>query len=1064
MKRMVRTLLLASLVVIEGCGDLGALPSPKQVEIFLSIPPGLESYSGDQPITLGIPFPQGELASLAPLRVVDEQGRELPAQFDVTATWSDTGDWVRWLLVDLIVPISKGSGPRIFLEYGPGVTSSPQQSAFNIVMTSRDEIRIRNGAREFRVGRGTSSIGRFSLSDGTGKTFYAGHSVGGDFSLEVERQGPVRAVIKMTGEYIADDKAGLGQFTTRFRFYANSPIVRIYHTMVWTKDDSVRIGELAFSQSSFAPSIAGPMVEVGRTAVDGVAQPPSKVITLYQETWNRVVDANGSRLGYQWDGWIEAKNVQESVFLGLRWPWQQHPTAAHYGPNGLEVRLIGPIIPMSLTANDVAAIPVKGFLSDNPNWDLAKNKGPYGHLSPRGIAKTYELIYWPTPAQTGPPSDVKNTILQHPIYGYAYPEFATRANLPSPASPYDPEGFPIIEAAITNAFEWVTKESAVDGDYGTWNFGDAQYKWEPNGYKKKRFWLNNGKGWSTIPWLLWLRSGDRRYREKAEAHARHVMDVDIGHVSFLGENKFRGAMTQYAPVHQHYGGALFDFSDDSEFLLYSYYLTGYERARDVLLERAHLVASEPPNNGRLPSLNDLTTISRSHYRLLGEALLLFEATWDERLRSLAIEYLRIILKAQAQNGWFPGNKGPQWFSEPLNLAHRALPSQRANITQALLDWSAFVGDLEHRGPTGLMRGPSSLWTYHTLYSATGQARYARVAARLSRAQALSVFESDDAWRGKSIVGANEIGPMMRGWLATLDILTQISPDKRPSGYYPMAGFHANIPLNNTQSRQGWGSRHLFYVLDLNDAKAEVEIRVANQTNMDLTQKMKVRVLAPDGTRATELLAILQHEPTDNPDGAHVYQLSLFPQSVKISLCPDGQKGAYLFEVLVDTSALHLSAHASTGKIVHFIDPVRCQTNASHCPTVGASGYAGQVWFKPEVKGKVLLEWDSGLQPLHRSWPGRFVAFDPAGNRVCTTRITGTDGNGNPEYAPCEFTPSDRQSLHSFVTSNVDRRFVFRPVGLLPYLSSTANEWFDPRPFTAYNVQKFFEQGLQSPTP
>jgi hypothetical protein len=132
------------------------------------------------------------------------------------------------------------------------------------------------------------------------------------------------------------------------------------------------------------------------------------------------------------------------------------------------------------------------------------------------------------------------------------------------------------------------RERPEEWDYGVWNFGDLQYDWSPTNvnkpkpedhYRADRYWLNNGKGWSLTPWLLWMRSGQRKYFEKGEAHARHVMDVDTCHATEVAELKFIGGASTYSLLH--FGAQTYAtlYVDDSEYLPYYFFLTGYERAR-----------------------------------------------------------------------------------------------------------------------------------------------------------------------------------------------------------------------------------------------------------------------------------------------------------------------------------------------------------------------------------------------------------------------------------------------------------------------------------------------------
>lgn len=52
--------------------------------------------------------------------------------------------------------------------------------------------------------------------------------------------------------------------------------------------------------------------------------------------------------------------------------------------------------------------------------------------------------------------------------------------------------------------------------------------------------MNHGKGWGVVPWMLGMRSGERKYIENAEANSRHAMDVATGHVDDFEQAKHHG--------------------------------------------------------------------------------------------------------------------------------------------------------------------------------------------------------------------------------------------------------------------------------------------------------------------------------------------------------------------------------------------------------------------------------------------------------------------------------------------------------------------------------------------
>src|SRR3990172_9956478 len=119
-------------------------------------------------------------------------------------------------------------------------------------------------------------------------------------------------------------------------------------------------------------------------------------------------------------------------------------------------------------------------------------------------------------------------------------------------------------------------------DYSMWSFGDvhlfAEGPW--------RTWDNGGYNWPVIPWMLFYRSGNRDYVESAMRNARHVMDVDCCHHGPMrpagAYAKGQGWTYCFSPWHWAWGPLWDVFWTYPEYLEYCYYMTGYERAADVL--------------------------------------------------------------------------------------------------------------------------------------------------------------------------------------------------------------------------------------------------------------------------------------------------------------------------------------------------------------------------------------------------------------------------------------------------------------------------------------------------
>lgn len=1088
-----------------------------RVEIFFDVPSSLKNYTGSQPVTFGIPFSPGLVKTSHRMKVVDIKNKPVPAQFEVTSTWGPKSSDVRWLLVDMIVPIKQGSVGRYFFKSRPGRQLTKTYKPMNIDQ-SRGEISINTGGQSFVLNGANGAMGHFILSStngGKSKDYKAGQN--GNYRLSLETHGPVRTVAKMTGSYTAPDGETRGQFITRVRAYAKQPYVRVYHTMIWDEDDTPVIDSLRY-HPTHVPS--------GRATagIDNSVVGPASNLTYRQHDWNIVHDGADSTVGTHLDGWVQVDARGDSLFAGVRWPWQQHPLGFSFQSGDLAVNLINPkaSASMSMVANDLVIPALKDSIFSN-NINLITNQGPYNtKLSPRGVGKTYEILIWRDDDTT--PQNIKNILLQHPIYAYPDPKFATLADLPTPVSPVNTTDFPMIEAAIENSFEWLTREDAEDGDFGIWNFGDIQYDWSPiyNGdshYNKGRYWMNNGKGFNGVPWLLFLRSGARKYLEFAEARSRHLMDVDTCHITNTSELKFKGGTHVYAPLHFGHQNRPVYFTNESSYLMSYYHMTGYERAKDIIGERVEALTftTNEPIQG-IQDIQDMLDFLKNDYQqypntnlvakkennyqrepfaVLGDLAILYEATFNPKIKAYADQYIDLLVAAQASNGYVSGVKTNLWFAGAINHAQRAFPARRTELRNFLQKWQEFVGNYKVIGNTGEVgSGTNSLWSMLIVGEHTGNSIYTDLAIEYARTGSMGVYDNANEWLGYSLIPRHELGQILVDWVAALDTAEARGPNQVSQRLAEMTHFNAGL---TTQSQDGssYTGRHVFYLLEETDQTITVDISF-NQRNAGLINQGKIRVFAPDETES-EITRVIETRPGglfdllefSFPSPFDVEDVSQYQGTFQIQIPPDGQTGAYAIEVLNGMGSpnwrLPVHARSSTGKLVHYLPQYsrRAEFIAPHDlfytynrqqqgSVSNNNGWGGQVFFKPKSTctpvefgfGHTLHD---GAHPLPETptLPGadvrpellkdypRIVTLDSTGAQVCASQITGTtsDGLKNPIGTSCTFTPSTT-TLHSMVTLNQVSHYQIFMDGVEPFFAGHEDQWFDPRNYTHPDPTQF----------
>ncbi|HRJ73687.1 MAG TPA: hypothetical protein PLS03_15800, partial [Terrimicrobiaceae bacterium] len=757
----------------------------------------------------------------------------------------------------------------------------------------------------------------------------------------------------------------------------------------------------------------------------------------------------GTQEGKRLDGWLAEGGA---FFLGLRWPWQQYPTAFQRSDGRVEVCLIGPEKSMSL-APQAAAVP--GVLHNVNSWNLRIFKGglPGGdviyngpealpHLTPRGIAKTWELVVWPGDPGISPAQ--KNLLTQHPVLAHADPEFATLAAVPSPMSPYDPQRFGTVEKALKDAFSWFTRELESDGDFGTWNYGDLQWTWTKAGTPIYRYWMNLGKGWSVLPWVLWVRSGDRLYFENGEANSRHAMDVDTCHVPEWGRSpedfRLRGGQYHYSALHWGYGPEVFTYYVDSEYLAYAWYCTGLERAKDCLDEHAEAMKRYDAAPILKFFSEDLPGRAGRHlYVMVKNYCALYEATWDKELGRKAEQVLDLTLQAQMPGGNFPHVKTNHYLDEPLNIAARVFGWDK--VGDAIRRWCEHLGNPLAFGKTGATIGPMSTWSYVNLAWHGGGPEWLDIAERVTNTQAASVLESSTEWNGVNAIPGHEAGPALRDWPIVMRALRDAGRSADPQRLLPMQAFGSMLSPRPADAEAGWISRHLAYVLAEKPGPVEVRFSVA-----DGFKDLHLRIIGPDGTPIVD-------EPMNAVGGTEAYDAVLLRGKFQAE-----KPGAYAVEILGKgrpTGANSFSMESSTGKLVHVLP--------EGDRNFFAGNYGGQFWFQPEAGAKeVRISNVNG-----RGATGRVAVMDASGRVLGQNAVTGslpftTPANASaytailPDGPECAV-PAEKLSGSPlfFAVMAMDHKWNYwvNLKGMKPYISRTRDEWFDPSTHPSWPREK-----------
>ena len=192
-----------------------------------------------QPVTYGVPWPEGAVKDVRQLVLKDETGEELPAGFKNLNSWPDGS--VQWSLVDFMLDF-RPSGDRC-VSVGTGKSAAPAPCHPVRVDLNGEAATLSNGLVEIVVsgkrgellkswttgGRDLVVADGFDVTfeDSGGKRFSIRKS---DKRLTIERENAMRTVLRIDGKHAADDGDEMLDYFLRFEITADRADVKITHS------------------------------------------------------------------------------------------------------------------------------------------------------------------------------------------------------------------------------------------------------------------------------------------------------------------------------------------------------------------------------------------------------------------------------------------------------------------------------------------------------------------------------------------------------------------------------------------------------------------------------------------------------------------------------------------------------------------------------------------------------------------------------------------------------------------------------------------------------------------
>ncbi|MCI2238237.1 hypothetical protein MO973_28070 [Paenibacillus sp. TRM 82003] len=604
--------------------------------------------------TWGVPWPRGALAPDQQFSLTTASGDAVPVQTWPTGWWPDGS--VKWTAHASSSAAPRGEGYRL----APGTPQAPARpltvrTSGGAVTVDTGVVRVafardgdelvksieRGGTVIARNGRLVASRQDEPSTEGA-KKVGSESSAGVVESVEVEQDGPVRAVVKVTGKHGRGGKGWL-PFVVRFYLYAGSDAVRLVHSVVFDGDAEkdfinglgVRFtvpvrGELHDRHVRFAGQDEGVLAEAVR-GITGLRRDPGAAVQQAQyegratpptDTWDERVtsrlqwipafgdyslhqlNAHGFEVhkrtgkGRSWikvDGGGRARGLgyvgspTGGLAFGMRNFWQLHPTELEVsGAAGEEATAT-----VWAWSPRAAAMDLRfyhdGMGQDTYEEQLDALEITYedyepGFGTPHGIARTTEMTFWaleatPTAERFSRLAEANAT----PPLLASSPQHNRSAGVFGAWSPVDRSSPAKVE--LEDKLEKIHRYHREQVDqrswYGFWDYGDVMHSYDA----VRHVWRYDvgGYAWdnSELSTDSWLWYHYLRTGDAAAFRFAEAMTRHTGEVDVYHLGRFAGLGTRHGVQHWADSAKQVRISN-AGYRRFYYFLTADERVGDLM--------------------------------------------------------------------------------------------------------------------------------------------------------------------------------------------------------------------------------------------------------------------------------------------------------------------------------------------------------------------------------------------------------------------------------------------------------------------------------------------------
>ncbi|OGV63472.1 MAG: hypothetical protein A2498_09265 [Lentisphaerae bacterium RIFOXYC12_FULL_60_16] len=565
-------------------------------------------------LTRGVPLPPGQVRSPAGVSIRDAKGRVVPSEGRILQKRPDGS--VEWMALDILLNLKGQESTHLYIE--PRKAAAPAVKHPVTVRETGGRVVLSNGLSEVVINRAGGSLihrmtinGREIVKEGTlvdlqvvdpgGKIYRA--SLNGRYKVTIPYRNRIRTEVKIEGKHVARDGESLLDFALRFTLTAGNPDLKLEHTFYCHEPKEGRISVKAIRL--VIPTTMDPashkLVRQNHHSEDwfyrdlDIAENMDVVASSVADVDSYAQNYKGPTASHPCAGGnVFLRNVNS-----LHENWSEYPFHMRPGQGSGFRADIG-------TGSFQAITPIIGW--KQKDYTLVTTFEHFRQLHPKSITideseLTYSIwpewsvpmqvvqgvskshIFWITGERRALDMDDVIDVLGRWEYGYVEPIDVSF----DPAWPafcevlecqhflkYQPEKYPMLEnliepatAAGNPARHTYDRLAAI----GMFHFGDHV---SPDGTSCS----NNEDDIAVLfPLQHFLRTGHTYAWDHGRETTRHYMEVDFCEWSTWPRQ--HGGLIPHTG--QHFVGCVYPSHQWAEGILTYYYLTGDERARQVVI-------------------------------------------------------------------------------------------------------------------------------------------------------------------------------------------------------------------------------------------------------------------------------------------------------------------------------------------------------------------------------------------------------------------------------------------------------------------------------------------------